>query len=251
LRYPDLGIAVYNRMSSYPQAGKGKVKLEATTYALDREIRRLAPGKVRRAPFFGVEEGKLSKHRPILLEAVEYAARAATRRGGPVILVAGDLSRFIRSEAYHRWKNPEAWPTPEEFDALLAISPALSAAKLIRSEAGGVLLATVADPLLTGAERHKLAMERAKRAGKCGRPREPFPPETAVQILDALGVPCRRNGRFEWEHSITVVAGDFDVPRAKVQRFLDEPVPGRKGLRWKDCAFPAVEYRNALKRRLV
>jgi hypothetical protein len=231
-RYPTSGLAVYNRVSSDEQAGKGKVKLQEKTDAVFAEVRQAAPGKVRRKAFSGTEEGKLSKPRRKLLEAVEYA----TSQRGPMILVASDLSRFIRSESYNRRTNIEAVPTPEEF------------AKL-RTMTGGVILATLADPAMTEKERHSRAV---KRNPNCGRPPMPLAHKTALLILEMLGWPYKdANGRLRWDVPMRVVARRYKVSLRKVQQLVDEPVPGHPGKRWKDLGDPAQAYRIAFKGKIV
>jgi hypothetical protein len=113
-QYPDARLVVYNRVSTYSQAGKGKVRLEEKTSAIYRVIWELAPNFPLRASVRGIEEGKLSKPRP----ALHRAMKAARDYRGPAILVTSDLSRLIRSEDYHRQTNPDAWPTLEEFALL-------------------------------------------------------------------------------------------------------------------------------------
>ena len=54
-----------------------------------------------------------------------------------------DLSRFIRSESYHRWTQPHVQPTPEEMAQLLELCEVLYSA-------------TFEDPTLTESQRHSL-----------------------------------------------------------------------------------------------
>jgi hypothetical protein len=248
-RYPDYGFVVYNRVSSWSQAGKGKVKLQEKTDAVFHQVRKRAPGRVRRMPFFGVEEGKLSSARPKLLAAARYATDPYNiRHRGPMFLVASDLSRLIRSEDYHRRTNPDAWPTPEEFAEF-------------RQMTFGVICATLADPLMTEMERHARTMERAKQTGKCGRPRK-IGHQLAYRILQALGMPFNSRGRVIWDEgasSLGSVAKQFErygVDKQTVQRLVDSKVPrelckGRTGQRWKDCSRPAEAYRIAYDKGLL
>jgi hypothetical protein len=106
-RHPSHGIVIYNRVSSYTQAGRGMAKLAEKTDAVVREVREAAAGKLRRVPFFGVEEGKLSKPRPKLVEAAEYAAAG---RRGPIITARNSLTphqhadpRFGKDAAAEGW----------------------------------------------------------------------------------------------------------------------------------------------------
>lgn len=231
--YPECGIEFYNRNSSWGQAGKGKTKLHEKTYAAVNEVRKLAPLKLRRI-VQGVEEGKLSRRRPKLRDAVGYAKQ----RG--LMLVTIDLSRFIRSESYCRQTNPEAWPTHEEFDQLSEM-------------ASGVILATLEDPMLTESERQSKA---TKRTRKCGRPPE-IDPKLAFRILEALGWPIHLpGGRMEWEVPLSEVAKRFRISKPKVQRLVEARVPeqlcdGVTGLKWKDLRDPARAYREAQKRGLI
>jgi hypothetical protein len=144
-RHRDAGIVLYNRVSSYGQAGRGKVNLDAKTDPLVCEIKR-----ERRvvAVIRAIEEGKLSTPRPKLVEAAAEAKRSAA------ILVAPDLSRFIRAASYSRTRNRNAWPTAAEFDRLHELTL-------------NVPLATVLEPFLQEDARHSAA---TKRSGKAGRP---------------------------------------------------------------------------------
>lgn len=200
--YPDRGLAIYNRVSSWGQAGVGKVNLKDKDRGVLEAVRGIAaPGRLKRVPISGVEEGKLSVPRPKLLEAAEYAA------GRNLILVAGDLSRFIRPEQFNHVKNPNAWPTDEEFERLRAMT-------------GGVILATVESPLLTARERQSKATKRTKKHGR--------PPELSYQralaILYGLGFRDEDSGR--WETPIAFVAKRHKVTESKIKRLLDMVVPG-------------------------
>jgi len=216
-RYPEAGIAIYNRVSSWGQAGKGKAKLVEKTDTIVKEVLMFAPGKLRHT-VQGVEEGKPSAKRPKLLEAAEVA------REHGLILVASDLSRFLRSEAYDRRKNHEVKPTPEEVTEF-------------RETIGwDIILATIAHPTITESERHSLATKRTK---KCGRRRKPLDVRDAYRILEALG---SRDSDGRWKVSIAVVAKRLGLPPARIQRFLDSPVPGLEGVRWKDLVNPASAF---------
>jgi hypothetical protein len=155
-------LVLYNRVSSYGQAGKGKPKLQEKTAAVVAKIHKLAPGRLLET-FDGVEEGKLSKRRTHLRRAVEYAKE---RRA---ILVAGDVSRFIRSEQFCHVNNVEARPTLEEFARFRAMT-------------GSLILATVAHPMMTESQRRSLA---TKATDKCGRPREYVDQKARIEDLRA------------------------------------------------------------------
>ncbi len=263
--YPDARIAaVYNRMSSDGQAGKGKEKLDGMTGMLAAEVVRIAPGKLVGGKIVqAIEEGKLLKPRPKLSQTAAWAIRYAARRRGAVIVVTSDTSRFIRAEAYHRTENPEAWPSVEEFARLRSLFPP-------PSRTGGVILATVGRPTMTEKERHAWIMRRLGRAGKCGRPRDDAYARRGhdlyLQILYALGPRDLETGR--WDLSLSVVAERVakwtgkskDAARSMIQRFLDRPVqkdvderppPGMEGLTWKELDRPAEIYRRALERGLL
>jgi hypothetical protein len=232
-RYPKKDLLLYNRVSSWGQAGKGKEKLVDKTHAVYLALRNVTARRLRRTSR-GVEEGKLSEPRTKLVEAAEYAT------GYGSILVASDLSRFIRSEAYCHETNREAWPTPGEFARLHEIT-------------GGVILATILNPAITEAERHRWATTRTRRAG---RPRVLLhrDPKRVLRMLETLGLPSWRDGKRYWDTSIAEVAKQFKVPPARVQRFLDAEVPvppGRPGLRWKDLANPARAWRDLMAKGLV
>jgi hypothetical protein len=244
LTHPEAGIIVYNRVSSWSQAGKGKVKLKAKTQAVVEEVGLLIEAVIRlrtsegemsscRLQFTaeGVEEGKLSAKRPTLLRAAEYAERHGG--SGPMILVASDLSRLIRSEAYDRRMNPEAQPTPEEFAR-------------VREMTGGMVLATLEDSPLTETELHRKAM---KGASRCGRPSE-VDPALAERIFEELG--SWRPFCWRFEESIASVARRCGVTKSKVQRLIESAVPEwyrllkelPPGFRWKDFQNPASVYRK-------
>lgn len=148
--YPDVGIVLLPRVSGPSQASNGK--LDQKTFALYDECKKMAPEA--RVLFIsrGVEEGKLSVPRPGLERAVQ---EIVTSRRGAKIILASDMSRFIRSESYCRQKNWDVWPTPEEFNRL-------------REMTCGAVLATLLDPQATESERHSYL---TKRTGQCGRPR--------------------------------------------------------------------------------
>jgi hypothetical protein len=172
--YPHLGVVLYNRTSSHSQAGGAeRTKLQAKTDAAlaavlryCREARQDNPDRVPRPVHIvqGVEVGKLSKPRNHLDAAAWHAHFHKS------LLVAADLSRFIRAEAYDRRTNRTALPTPEEFQRL-------------RDLTRGVPLATVERPDLTEDERHSKA---TRRTGRAGRPRR-LDDDLLADIFDCLG----------------------------------------------------------------
>ena len=230
--FPEAGHTISNRVSTFSQAGPGKVKLAEKTHAVFADYWRIAPPtqpwslfSPPEVPevFQGVEEGKLSKRRRVLEAAVRYC-REQDRL---MILIASDLSRFIRPEACHRQRNPDVWPTPAEFEKLRKITE-------------GVILATILDPWASESERHGPA---TKRTGKAGR-KPKINHYSALRILDL----------FEQGQSRNEIAKNMSernrVPLSKsaVQRFLESPVPGREGLRWQDCEHPLRTYTAVLKK---
>ncbi|MSQ94411.1 MAG: hypothetical protein EXR98_07630 [Gemmataceae bacterium] len=223
-RYPKKDLLLFHRNSSYGQAGKGKVKLNAKATAFYNELRANVPWDVRRIrrTVQAVEEGKLSKGRPIFLGATDYAKKH------DLIVVAYDLSRFIRSESYCRQTNPEAWPTPEELG-------------LLHEKTGGVILATFLDPALTEAERHPFLTNLTR---KSGRPRKIDDDEMA-QISDALGYFYEdRSGRSRWQYSLSEIASYFNRTVSAIQRALDRVSPTGETWRYEG-------YRKAAKLGLV
>lgn len=218
-RFPGAKALVYYRLSSRSQAGNGREKLQAATDLLVAEVSKVM--EVVHAPFFGIEQGKLSTPRPKLREAATYAARMRDR-GVAVIIVTDEASRFIRSESYDT--RPQDLFSEQSKDARLSPDESVRLAEFTF----GIPLATLADPLLSEAERHRRAMQRARQAGKCGRPPKPLHPDIQLRILDMVGEPMRRNGGIVWQTRINKVAEQlkrFGVSRAQVQHFLESLVP--------------------------
>jgi len=240
--FPEAKHVIYNRVSTWSQAGAGKAKLREKTRSVNLDYWRIAPPT--RAfslfdppegpeVFHGVEEGKLSKNRKAFVKAIRYCRE----QEGPTILFASDLSRFIRSERYHRQRTPNVWPTDAEFQRLREITE-------------GVVLATLLDPMASESERHSYL---TKRTGKAGRPSK-IDSELAMEILELFGG-CfvSESGRREWsneEVSLGAVAKfitkskSISVSKSAIQRLLDSPAPGHPGRRWKDFAIPARAYRK-------
>lgn len=103
---------------------------------------------------YGHEPGKLSQPRPHLTHAIALA------RFHKAVIVAPDLSRLLRPEAFDPIRNRLAAPTPDEIAALLVLMD------------GVPLVATVVDPSLPQAVVHSLNTKRGMRAGgdSGGRP---------------------------------------------------------------------------------
>ena len=190
LRHPEADFLTYNRVSSLSGAGGiSKAKLDEKTNAVtDAVVAKIidliaeAEGPVSWEPVSiidGVEEGRPSAKRPALLQAFEIALKESLNRRRPVIVVASDLSRFIRSEAYHCRDNPEALVTAEEFAWLNGKPPC-------------VILATLEPPWLTEAERNSKAQ---KRRGKSGRP-PTMDDDLAMMMLKSCG-PARGGSRLD------------------------------------------------------
>lgn len=220
--YPEARIVIYNRVSSRNQAGRKCEKLEAKTDSIVREVRRLAPLRLRRI-VRAVEEGKLSTPRPLLVETCKSAWELGA------MVVAPDLSRFLRSEAYSRRTNRNAWPTEEEFCRM-------------RELTGGVPLATVERPDLQEDERHSRA---TRRSGKAGRPRS-IEGELAERIFTYLG--CHWftfGGVWRWERPLREAAKAFGVSVPSILRASVRPSPD--GRTWHDKATAKAEERGLLK----
>jgi hypothetical protein len=209
-RHPAAAIVLYNRVSSWGQAGRAKALLDEKTYAVERAVQGLTHRRIR-AFIREVEEGKLSLPRRGLLRACE-----AARKFGAMV-VASDLSRFLRSESFDHRTNREAWPTPEEFQKL-------------RELTGGVPLATVERPDLTERERHSKA---TKRTGKAGRPRS-IDDEMAAQIFRVLGyLHCADRG-WRWAERLADVARRFRVSPSAIERASRRRSPD--GRTWRQAA---------------
>jgi hypothetical protein len=202
-RFPNAPISLYSRVSSYAQAGQGKVRLQEKTDAVASAVRSIAPEKLRRI-VQGIEEGKMVyPHRKLLVKASKDAKRLGA------ILVAADLSRFIRAKAYSRTRNRNAWPTPEEFARLRAMTL-------------GVPLATVESPFLTEDERHSLA---TRRTGKAGRPYAVDDVLAAKIFSEVEMIFISDFGRVRWCPSLRELAGVFRVSPATILRLLYRPSP--------------------------
>jgi hypothetical protein len=242
-RHPDADLVLYNRCSSWGQAGRGKAELAAKTRAVYRAVRAAAPDRPLRAIVSGVEEGRVldpANPRRHLRDAAGRAAGFAARTGRPVILVAADLSRFIRAAAYHRVTNPEAGPTAAEFARL-------------RELTGGVPLATVADPGMTERERQSAA---TRRTGRAGRPRR-IDDEMAAWIFGTLGPYwlCPERG-WIWSYPIDdLVAEARDefpdrwdrVTRRAIHRAAGLTSPD--GRTWRERAMEAAVRMGLMRRR--
>lgn len=221
-RYPGARVVVYGRVSSWGQAGPGKAKIGNQTSAVYREVKKTAADfRVRYLPR-GVEEGKLSNPRPSLRDAVDYATKCGA------IIVAADLSRFIRSESYHRTKNPDAVPTKREME-------------LLRKFTLCVPLATVLDPSASESERHSAA---TRRPGTCGRPRS-ITPEMARRIFEDLGALLPAPRGWRWAGPLEEIAADFGVSVEAIRRESERPSPS--GLTWRELGFKKSEEAGFIK----
>jgi DNA invertase Pin-like site-specific DNA recombinase len=148
-----------------------------------------------RAIFAGQEYGKLSVPRPTLYEALDRA------RFHRAILVAADVTRFIRAEAFCRKTNWHAQPTAEEFQQLLEM-------------ADGVPLATRLDPWLSNAEVQGFSTKRSKRHGR--PPTIDYP--TGIRILEM------RADRMPF----SAIANELDLTQSSVWRFLQKQLGERE-----------------------
>lgn len=182
---------LYSRVSSAPEKYDGT--LESNTNSAIEQIELLG-GRVS-VPFDGQESGKLSHSRRILKAALDWV------REYPQILVAWDLSRFIRAEAYDRRSNRDAVPTDTEWRQFFELT-------------AGAMLATIEPPSLTEGERHSRSTKRSGRAGKRVDPANIAIPqqETREGILCDL-IAKRR--------SIRQAAAHYRVSKGSVQRLWD------------------------------
>jgi hypothetical protein len=124
------------------------------------------------------------------------------------IVVARDLTRFLRSASYHRWKNREARPTPEEFADL-------------RELTWDAVLATVIHPSASEADRMGAAIERS---GKAGRPVTSISADKAAEMfadLECCGYDSR--DRPIWSPSLRELAAQYGVPKSAVAEALNRP----------------------------
>jgi hypothetical protein len=223
---PTVGFILYHRVSSREQGGKHRAKLEAKTNAIFAVVEKLA-GNAPIKTFCGVEEGRLSTPRQTLVRACELAT--AFRPMG-LVVVAADLSRFIRSEVYDRRKNPEAVPTLGEFAQL-------------RDLTRGANLATLLPPSATDSERHRASI---LRGGAAGRPRV-IDDETACAIFERLGYKCFGTDRRGWRYRdpLRGVAISFGVSPNAIYHAMARPCPHLQGT-WDDWLLD-----NAVKMKLM
>jgi hypothetical protein len=125
------------------------------------------------------------------------------------MVVAYDLSRLLRAETYDRKTNRDAWPTPEEFRQLHAMT-------------FGVPLATVLPPWLSERDRQSYL---TKRTGKAGRPRSGIW-DRVPEVFAALGGLGGRDvgGCIvdAWETPIRAVADIFSVGVATITEVIHE-----------------------------
>jgi hypothetical protein len=202
--YPSRDLEPYCRVSERAQVANGS--LDRQKRLLECELpkfgRRVYPTVACR------EHGQLSAHRRGLKRAIELA------RERRAIVVARDVSRLVRAEAFDHCDNWHAQATAEEIGQLLEWT-------------GPIPMATVVDPELTAAQVHDLAtlagMNGKKRGNKSAIAADP---KLAMSILES----------FEWDEdtSLSKIAFRFGVTRRQVQRFIDW---------WKQYAFPTSAYR--------
>jgi hypothetical protein len=216
----DLGL--YNRTSSYSlrQAGPALSGLQEKTEAARRALEEIAPDCRVVKVWQGVEQGKMSKRRPCLEEAAEYARHAK------IILVALDRSRFIRPEAYD-YLDPDTYdlkPTAGEWD-------------LFRALTRGCRLATILHPATPFRELHS---KRTKQTGKAGRPRK----VDYEKLFAALG-PLhfdRHRFRLRWQTPIAEVAAAFGVGPMTIQDASWKPARNGRTYRLNALAAGAEDF---------
>jgi hypothetical protein len=176
--------------------------LKAKTEAIAEQVNNLAPDMLHDVQS-GIEEGKMSKRRRVLVSAAERARKCGC------MVVAADLSRFIRAEQYHRTANRLAWPTAEEFRVLSELT-------------GGVVLTTVEDPKLDEDERHSIA---TRRTGKAGRPRV-IDDDTMQKIVGDIHTLCMPyHGNKRWSPRLGDLAQKYKVGRENIMHMLARESP--------------------------
>jgi hypothetical protein len=210
-RCPEALIVVYNRASSYKNAGRGQVKLDDKTRLIVNQVRQVAPLRLTMIVSV-VEKAKLSCPRGGLDRACEYAQK----RGAMV--VTSDRTRFFRPEAYDHRTNPDAVPTTEDWRLLFELT-------------GGVLLATLDPTDLCESERQRLAMQRG---AKPGRPRK-IDDDLAARIFDDLGAYWWNDQwvNNRWDGApVAAVAKKYGVGVATIYRMLTRLAPSGRTWEW-------------------
>jgi hypothetical protein len=157
-----------------------------------------------------VEKGYLSEPRQALDQAIAWGRRK------PVIVVARDSSRLLRSEAHKVDRHAE--PTAEEMAALQ---------KRAADAGAEVLFATVEPPDLAEAERHR----RAVVGGKPGRPRGLSDEQLADIFAEAGAFYCDRYDRWRWETPLADLAEMFHVRKQRIADAADWESPS--GRTWR------------------
>ena len=196
--YPEKRMILYNRTSGYgKQTGKDRSNLDEKEAVLHRAVRHLTNRPLKAVVSVAGECGKLSASRPRLISAAQDA------RKYKAMLVAYDLSRFLRPAAYDPRTNSHAEPTPDEFE-------------LLHEMTFGVVLATVLPPWLPESDRQSYL---TKRTGKAGRPRSGTW-DRVPEVFAALGGLGGRDvgGCIvdAWETPIRAVADMFSVGVATI-----------------------------------
>lgn len=152
--YPDSGYVLYTRSSTWSGAGTGKSLLEMKACSADVMLQQIV-GQYCEQLFYRVESGSVYRSRIML----ERAAKFAEQKG--CVLVAPDLTRFIRPDVYYTLPRGKglnearkaALPTQEEYEKLRELTL-------------GVPLATLVDPKATWQERHSCATKLRQNAGR-------------------------------------------------------------------------------------
>ncbi len=210
--YPDMKLALYNRSTTRKSAGKGQVLLAARSEAFAEAVRRLAPGRVKRMPLFGIEPGQVWCPRPVLVEVATYAKERGYGIGVP------DPTRLVRGE---RKKNRNTDPLLADLDRLHEIT-------------FGVPLVSLADPTLTESERQSAAIRLSGKAG----PKIKADEKQLLKVFGLLG--RKRNGK--WEHSFRQIAARCPFSKDAILRILQRPVPpelvGGEVVKWGELDCP-------------
>lgn len=157
----------------------------------------------------GRERGKLSGRRRLLLRAIKEAQHH------DAILVARDLSRFVRAEDFNRRTNWHANPTSKEIEQLLEL-------------AAGVQLATRIHPDCSPAQIHYQATVSGMNGARPGK-------KSAIEDDPKVAVEILEEREFAgW--SLSKIAETHGFTKRQVQVFTDK---------WKKFQRPTYEYRRS------
>ena len=218
------GLVVYHRVTTSVQAGskkKGWPKLRAAAWDVHRQIDSAYPGRIVGEPFYDVGSGRVTTHKPNLVEASIFA------KENDLTLVASELSRLLRADDYDEHDNFHATPKPEEYQAL-------------RKVLNCCRVATVVPPWVTDSERRSAAI---KRSPNNGRP-SPFM-QIGGSLFTFLG-PRRDTKSYE------AAALKFGVSVPTIRRWMGATVDpnligGEVGIKWGKLGNPITVFERMLR----